>query len=76
MTDTLRKVTLGDMTTFKDCLSTFITWYQMNCDKIREIAEVWMESEDETLVSILSRGLTLEQQQTEIVKEADKEDRQ
>ena len=72
MSNTLRKVTLGDMTSFKDCLSTFITWYQMNCEKLREIAEVWLESEDETLVSILSRGLTSLEQQTDIVKEADK----
>ena len=72
MSNTLRKVTLGDMTSFKDCLSTFITWYQMNCEKIREIAEVWMESDDETLVSILSRGLSELQAQTETVKEADR----
>ncbi len=74
MSNTPRKVTLGDMTSFKDCLSTFITWYQMNRDKIREIAEIWIESEDETLVSILSRGLTSLEQQTDIIKEADKND--
>lgn len=73
MTNTLRKVTEGDFLTFKECLYTFMNWYRSNCEKISEIAEVWMETEDDTLVSILSRGLTSMEQQTAIIKEADRE---
>lgn len=70
MSNTMRQVTLKDMTTFKDCLSTFISWYVFNVEKISRISEEWTETEDETLVSILSQGLTALEQQTDIIKEA------
>lgn len=72
MSATLRQMTEGEFVTFKECLSTFVSWYRTNCEKIREMADVWRETEDDTLTSILSRGMTSLEQQTEIVKEADR----
>ena len=72
MSNTFRKVSYGDLIVFKDCLSTFINWYQVNCEKLTEMSKNWMESEDDTLISILSRGMTALEQQTDILKEADK----
>lgn len=71
-TNTLRQVKDGDFLTFKGCLDTFMNWYMRECDKLREISEAWMESEDDTLITILSRGLSELQAQTEIVKEVDR----
>lgn len=70
MTNTLRQVTEGDMLTFKNCLDTFIRWYVRNCDAISNMAQIWGEPEEETLVSILSRGIIDVADQTNIIKEA------
>lgn len=72
MTNTLRQVTDGDMLTFKNCLDVFIRWYVRNCDAISNMAEVWGEPEEDTLVSILSRGIIDVADQTSIIKEADR----
>lgn len=56
--NTLHQVTNNDFLGFKICISTFMDWYVRNCDTIREISDAWIESEEDTLVSILSRGLT------------------
>ena len=63
---------IKDFREFKICISTFMDWYVSNCDTIREMSEVWIESEEDTLLSILSCGLTELKTQTEIVKEADR----
>ena len=68
---TLSKVTDGDFLSFKECLDTFMNWYRMNSDRIRAISEAWLETEDDTITSILSRGLSSLQAQTEIMQEAD-----
>lgn len=73
MSNTLRQVKDGDFLAFKECLNTFMNWYVRECDKIRAISEAWIESEDDTLISILSRGLSDLEAQTEIVKEADRQ---
>jgi len=73
MTTTFSKVTDGDFLSFKECLDTFMNWYRTNADRIRAISEAWIESEDDTLTSILSRGLSSLQAQTEIMLEADRE---
>lgn len=70
MTNTIRQVTDGDMLTFKSCLDTFIRWYVRNCDSITSISEVWGETDEDTLSSILSQGLISVADQTNIVKEA------
>ena len=72
MSNTLRQVKDGDFLAFKECLNTFMNWYVRECDRICAISEAWIESEDDTLMSILSRGLSELQAQTKIVKEAEK----
>ena len=72
MSSTLRQMTDGDFLTFKDCLGTFMNWYRTNCEKLKEMSEIWMETEDEVLVNILSRGLRNAESLTEIMKETDK----
>lgn len=72
MSNTLRKVTFGDMLSFKDCLSTFITWYQMNCEIIREISEQMIESEEDVISLIHTRGLLEAQEQGRIMSEANR----
>lgn len=73
MTNTLRQVTDGDMLTFKSCLDTFIGWYVRNCENISKMAQVWGETEDDTLTSILSRGIIDVADQTAILQEANKQ---
>ena len=63
----------ADFITFKECLDTYMNWYRMNLDRIRAISEAWHETEDDTLTSILSRGLSSLQAQTEIMLEADRQ---
>ena len=70
--NTMRQVKDGDFVAFKGCLDTFMNWYMRECDKLREISEAWIESEEDTLISVLSRGLSELQAQTEIIKEADR----
>ena len=69
-TNTMRQVTDGDMLTFKGCLDTFIGWYVRNCENLTKIAEVWGETEEESLSSILSQGIIAVTDQTNIIKEA------
>lgn len=73
MSNTLRQVKHGDFLAFEGCLITFMKWYRRECDRIRAISEAWTESEDETLVSILSGGLWDLEAQTEMMKEADRQ---
>jgi hypothetical protein len=72
MSNTFRKITYGDLFVFKECLCTFINWHQVNCEKLTVMSQNWMEHEDDTLISILSRGMTALEPQTDILKDADK----
>ena len=70
--NTLRHVKELDILGMKDAMGTFLNWYIRECDHIRQISEVWIEDESDTIVSILSRGIASLDASTEIVKEADR----
>lgn len=55
--NTLCQVSDKDFLGFKICISTFMDWYVRNCDTICAISDAWIESEEDTVISILSRGL-------------------
>ena len=70
--NTLRHVKDLDMLGMKAAMDTFLNWYIRECDHIRQLSEVWIEDESDTIVSILSRCISSLDASTEIVKEADR----
>lgn len=70
--NTLRHVKELDILGMKDAMDTFLNWYIRECDHIRQLSEIWIEDESDTIVSILSRGIASLDASTEIVKEADR----
>lgn len=70
--NSLKQVKTGDWVELNNVMYTFMKWYRRECDNLREIADVWMESEDETIISILSAGLNELRIRTDLMKEADK----
>ena len=68
--NTLRQVRTLDLVGFKDAINQFIGWYVMNCEIIREISEQMIESEDDVLSLIHTRGLLEAQEQGRIMSEA------
>ena len=54
--NTLRNVKTIDWIGMKDASGTFLDWYMMHCQEIRDIAERLIESEDDVLTMILSNG--------------------
>ena len=71
--NTLCQVTNNDFLGFKICISTFMDWYVRNCDIICMICDTWLESEEDTISSILSRGLESLKVETMRIKESDEE---
>ena len=70
--NTLRQVRTLDLLGLKDAINQFIGWYVMNCETIREISEQMIESEDDVLSLIYTRGLLEAQEQGRIMSEANR----
>lgn len=68
--NTLRQVRTLDLVCLKDAINQFIGWYVMNCEIIREISQQMIESEDDVLSLIYTRGLLEAQEQGRIMSEA------
>ena len=70
--NTLRQVRTLDLLGLKDAINQFLGWYVMNCEIIREISEQMIESEDDVLSLIYTRGLLEAQEQGRIMSEANR----
>ena len=70
--NTLRQVRTLDLLGLKDAINQFIGWYVMNSEIIREISEQMIESEDDVLSLIYTRGLLEAQEQGRIMSEANR----
>lgn len=70
--NTLRQVRTLDLLGLKDAINQFIGWYVMNCEIIREISEQMIESEDDVLSLIYTRGLLEAKEQGRIMSEANR----
>ena len=70
--NTLRQVRTFDLLGLKEAINQFIGWYVMNCEIIREISEQMIESEEDVISLIHTRGLLEAQEQGRIMSEANR----
>lgn len=71
MSNTLRKVTTGDLMSLRECVDTVIAFYVRNCDKIALIADYFIESESGMFSEILNKGLAEMTERMDILREMD-----
>ena len=57
MSNTMRQVSARDLASFKDSIGKFIHFYVVNADIISSLSDFFCETEDETILSIMSAGL-------------------
>ena len=74
MSNTFGKVSAKDLLSFKDSLGTFIHFYVVNSEHITELAEFFGETEDETVITILSIGLRGYRERMELLSDAKRGD--
>lgn len=71
MSNTLRKVTTGDLMSLRECVDTAISFYVHNCDKIALLADYFIDSESGMFSEILNKGLAEMTQRMNILREMD-----
>ena len=74
MSSTFGKVSAKDLASFKDSLGTFIHFYVVNADIISSLSEFFCETEDETVLSVLSAGLREIQDRKVLLEDAKRGD--
>ena len=71
MSNTLRKVTTGDLMPLRECVDTTIAFYVRNCDKITLLADYFIQSESGMFSEILNNGLAEMMKRMDILREMD-----